>query len=86
MDIALARLENGMRVVAVPMPAMFSVTVSVLLAVGSRDEDEDEAGSAHLIEHMLFKGTPRRPSAEIISETIERVGGMMNAGTDKEQT
>lgn len=86
MDIALARLDNGLRVVAVPMPGMFSVAVSVQFAVGSRDEDDAEAGSAHLIEHMLFKGTPRRPSAEIISETIERVGGMMNAGTDKEQT
>ncbi len=86
MDVTVARLDNGVRVVAVPMPSMFSATVSVLLDVGSRHETDAQAGSAHLIEHMLFKGTRRRPTAEIISETIERVGGMMNAGTDKEQT
>jgi predicted Zn-dependent peptidase len=86
MDITVAHLDNGLQVVAVPMPGMFSATVSVLLKVGSRDETEVQAGSAHLIEHMLFKGTRRRPTAAIISETIERVGGMMNAGTDKDQT
>jgi predicted Zn-dependent peptidase len=86
MDITVAGLDNGLQVVAVPMPGMYSVTISVLLNVGSRHETEAQAGSAHLIEHMLFKGTRRRPSAAIISETIERVGGMMNAGTDKDQT
>ncbi len=86
MDFTQARLDNGMRVVAAPMPGMYSVTISVLIGVGSRHERAPEAGSAHLIEHMLFKGTPSRPSAEVISETIERAGGMMNAGTDQELT
>ena len=86
MDYTLARLDNGLQVVAAPMPWMYSVTASVIVGVGSRHERPPEAGSAHLIEHMLFKGTQRRPSAEAISETIERVGGMLNASTDKELT
>lgn len=86
MDYRLSTLGNGVRVVTTTMPGMYSVTLSVFLAVGSRHERPEDAGSAHLVEHMLFKGTPRRPTAEVISETIERVGGMMNASTDKEMT
>lgn len=86
MDVRVSRLANGLQVVTASMPAMYSVALSVFIGVGSRFERDDEAGSAHLIEHMLFKGTDRRPTAEAISETIERVGGVMNASTDKEQT
>src|SRR5664279_1997251 len=86
MEYYVTTLDNGLRVITAPMPGMYSVTVAVNVAVGSRFEADVEAGSAHLIEHMLFKGTERRPTAEIISDTIERVGGMLNASTDKELT
>jgi predicted Zn-dependent peptidase len=86
MDFLTTTLDNGMRVITAPMPGMYSVTVAANVTVGSRFEDDSEAGSAHLVEHMLFKGTERRPSAEIISDTIERVGGVLNASTDKELT
>lgn len=86
MEFRVTQLDNGLQVVTAPMPGMYSVTVSVFVGAGSRHERDQDAGSAHLIEHMLFKGTARRPSAEAISETIERVGGMMNAATDKEET
>ncbi len=86
MDYQVTTLDNGLRVITAPMPGMYSVTVAVNVTVGSRYEASEEAGSAHLIEHMLFKGTERRPTAEIISETIERVGGILNASTDKELT
>ncbi len=79
-------LPNGLRLVVTPMPGRYSVTVAVFLGVGSRYEDDKRAGSSHLLEHMLFKGTVRRPTAESISETIESVGGSMNASTDKEVT
>ncbi len=79
-------LPNGLRLVVTPMPGRYSVTVAVFLGVGSRYEDDKRAGSSHLLEHMLFKGTARRPTAESISETIESVGGSMNASTDKEVT
>jgi len=79
-------LPNGLRVVHVPMPAMGSVTVAVFVGLGSRYEPSGEAGSSHLIEHMLFKGTERRRSAAEISATLESVGGILNASTDKEAT
>jgi predicted Zn-dependent peptidase len=79
-------LPNGLRVVHVPMPAMGSVTVAVFVGLGSRYEPSEEAGSSHLIEHMLFKGTERRRSAAEISATLESVGGILNASTDKEAT
>lgn len=80
------RLSNGLRVVLAPMPHVYSTTVAVYVGTGSRYESEEEAGSSHLLEHMLFKGTERRPTAQEISEAIERVGGAMNASTDKEAT
>lgn len=79
-------LSNGLRVVHVPMPAMRSVAVAIFVGVGSRYEAEPEAGVCHLIEHMLFKGTARRPAAADISATIDSVGGILNAGTEKETT
>src|SRR5690348_13575729 len=68
------------------MPDRYSATVAMYVATGSRYESAPEAGSSHLIEHMLFKGTERRPTAEAISDAIEAVGGSMNASTDKEAT
>ncbi len=79
-------LDNGLRVVTIPMPSMYSASVAIYLAVGSRFEDDGRAGSSHLLEHMLFKGTTRRPSAQIISETIEGTGGVLDASTGKEET
>src|SRR5947209_14234393 len=79
-------LPNGLRIIHVPMPAMRSASIVVFVGVGSRHEVERDAGSAHLIEHMLFKGTTRRPRARDVSETLDAVGGMLNASTDKELT
>ena len=53
--------------------------------MGSRDENEDEQGMAHFIEHMLFKGTNKRRSSQIINR-LEDVGGELNAYTSKEET
>mgnify|MGYP001555513469 FL=1 len=55
------RLDNGLRVLTVPDPGADTVTVHVTYLVGSRHEDYGEKGMAHLLEHMLFKGTPRHP-------------------------
>jgi predicted Zn-dependent peptidase len=79
-------LENGLRVVTSEMPHTRSVTISVLVGVGSRYESADEGGISHYIEHMVFKGTERRPTPEEISVTVEGVGGVMNAGTEQELT
>jgi predicted Zn-dependent peptidase len=79
-------LPNGLRVLVAPMPHTRSVTVALFFAVGSRYEAAHEQGIAHLVEHMLFKGSARYPTAQVISETIEGVGGLLNAATDKELT
>ena len=77
-------LANGMRVVTSTLPHTRSVSVIVLVRAGSRYENEPEAGIAHVFEHMLFKGSKKWPTAQIVSESIEGVGGSMNASTDKE--
>jgi predicted Zn-dependent peptidase len=79
-------LANGLRILSAPMPATRSVSVSIYAGAGSRYETPEEAGISHLLEHLLFKGTERRPTAQQISELIDGVGGVMNAGTDRELT
>ncbi len=79
-------LDNGLRIITATMPHTQAVSISFFIGVGSRYETEAEAGISHFIEHLLFKGTPKRPTAWEISETIEGVGGILNGGTDKELT
>jgi predicted Zn-dependent peptidase len=82
----LTTLENGLRVLTVTMPHLQSVSLGFFVGVGSRYESDALAGSSHFIEHMLFKGTPRRPSALEIAEAIEGKGGICNASTGVEST
>ena len=79
-------LPNGLRVLTSAMPHTHSVALSVYVGTGSRYERDEEAGISHILEHMLFKGTARRPSAKEIAETIDGVGGVINAVTDREYT
>src|SRR5262245_46377786 len=67
------------------MPHVRSVTVGVWLARGSRHESDAESGAAHFVEHMLFKGTTSR-SAREIAQTIDSIGGQLDAFTAKEYT
>jgi predicted Zn-dependent peptidase len=85
-DFTKTVLPNGLRVVSSCLPHTRSVSISIFIGAGSRYETDDMAGVSHFLEHMLFKGTRRRPSAREISEEIEGIGGIMNAGTDKELT
>ena len=77
-------LDNGLRVITSTMPHICSVSIGIFIGIGSRYETETEAGVSHFIEHLLFKGTTKRPTARIISEAIEGVGGVLNGGTGKE--
>lgn len=79
-------LANGVRVLSYTMPHVRSASMILTYNVGSRQESDSIAGISHFIEHMLFKGTPKRPSPERIAEQIEGVGGMLNAYTSREQT
>jgi len=80
------RLPNGLRLITAPMPQARSVAISVYVGAGSRYETQAEAGISHFIEHLCFKGTAKRPSAQLISEAIDGVGGILNAATDREYT
>ena len=79
-------LDNGLRLLTAPMPHARSASVVIFLGVGSRYEAPAESGLSHFIEHMLFKGTARRPAARDISTTIEGVCGLLNAVTSQETT
>lgn len=79
-------LPNGLRVVTSSLPHTRSASISFFVGAGSRYERDEEAGVSHFLEHMLFKGTRRRPDPQQISEEIEGVGGLLNASTDKELT
>ncbi|MEN9711652.1 MAG: hypothetical protein RL441_1644 [Actinomycetota bacterium] len=78
-------LPGGLRVITEFVPGVRSVSLGIWAGVGSRDETPAMAGSAHFLEHLLFKGTPTR-SALDISASIDAVGGEMNAFTSKEYT
>ncbi len=79
-------LDNGLRIVTATMPHTHSASICIFVGVGSRYESELKGGVSHFIEHMMFRGTRKRPTAREISEAIEGVGGTLNAGTDKEMT
>ena len=83
---ALHRLPTGARLIAAPMRERRSAAVAFMFSVGSRHEDAPSAGLSHFIEHVVFKGGGRFPTARAISEAIESVGGSINAATDKEAT
>ncbi len=68
------------------MPGLESVTVTVWVKTGSRNEDGKVGGISHFLEHMVFKGSKKRPSAKAISETVDAIGGEFNAGTSKDWT
>jgi len=82
----LTTLDNGLRVLTVAMPHLQSVSLGFFMGVGSRFESDGIAGASHFIEHMLFKGTARRPTARDIVEAIEGRGGVFNASTGLETT
>lgn len=78
-------LNNGLRLVYENIPYVRSVSVGIWVGTGSRNETLENNGISHFIEHMLFKGTKNR-SAKQIAETIDAIGGQINAFTGKECT
>jgi predicted Zn-dependent peptidase len=78
-------LSNGVRVLTESMPQMVSTTIGIWVENGSRYEVGAQNGVSHFIEHVLFKGTSTRTAAQI-AESIDAVGGVLNAFTGKEYT
>lgn len=79
------KLDNGIRVIMEKIPYVNSVSIGVIIDNGSAKEDKYNNGVSHFIEHMLFKGTNKR-SAKDIAESIDNIGGQLNAFTSKEST
>jgi predicted Zn-dependent peptidase len=86
MQGTVTTLSNGVTLVVTPIDHVHSVSVIYYIRVGSRYESDAQAGMSHLIEHMLFKGTERYPTARGLSEAVENLGGDFNGGTGKEIT
>jgi predicted Zn-dependent peptidase len=80
------KLPNGLNVFLLPLKDAESVTVTVLTHVGSRYEDPNKAGMSHYLEHVFFKGSKKYPTAQILSEAVDAIGGDWNAMTSKETT
>ena len=79
-------LKNKTKVILVPLTGTESVTVLVMFPVGSRYETKELQGAAHFIEHLMFKGTKKRPNTLVLTKEIDRLGAEYNAMTGKETT
>jgi len=86
MEFQKSILKSGARVVFGPISGIETVTIEILVAAGSKYETNKNNGISHFLEHMMFKGTKKRPSARAIAQTLDRVGGEYNAFTSKENT
>ena len=79
-------LANGLRILTASMPHTRSVAMSIYVGAGSRYETPAQAGLAHFIEHLCFKGTEHHPTPQSLSRVIDGIGGSINAATDRELT
>jgi len=86
MNYKLHHLSSGLRVLTIPMPNLESATLTVWVKTGSRNEEKRVNGISHFLEHMVFKGSKKRPSAKQISEAVDSIGGEFNAATSKDWT
>jgi predicted Zn-dependent peptidase len=79
-------LPGGPRVITSRLPGALSVSIAAYVLAGSRLESPEEAGAAHFMEHITFKGTAAYPTTRLVSEAVEGIGGSFNAATDREST
>ncbi|MBP7832026.1 MAG: insulinase family protein [Candidatus Pacebacteria bacterium] len=86
MKISTHELKNGVRLVSVFMPESLSQTTMILQRIGSNNETDEDAGIAHFLEHMCFKGTTKRPSALQIVRDFDALGAHINAFTSNQYT
>ncbi len=79
-------LSNGLKIITVPMTDNPAVTILVMVSTGSKYEKKETNGLSHFLEHMVFKGTPKRPKSIDISKELESLGAQYNAFTSQEYT
>lgn len=85
-EVTRATLDNGLRAVAVPLPHLHTATITVVAKAGPRYETPASNGVSHLVEHMLFRGTPTHPTAFAMNRAIESLGGLLEGETHVDQT
>lgn len=83
--VTKSKLSNGLRIVTERIESVKSISVGIWVKTGSRNETPEQAGVTHFLEHMLFKGTEKRSAFEI-AQSMESVGGYLNAFTSSEYT
>ncbi len=81
-----SKLPNGVRVLVAPLRDTQAVTVMVFVKVGSRYEARVLNGASHFLEHLMFKGTQRRPDTLTLSKELDSIGAEFNAFTSKDHT
>lgn len=87
MTVKETTLKNGLRIVTAKLADSRSLTVNIMVGTGSRYEDYPvNGGVSHFLEHLLFKGSPKYPSAQAIAEAVDAVGGYNNAYTGEDVT
>ena len=82
----ISKLKNGINLVKVPLKGSKAVTVMAMFPVGSRYEGKKISGASHFVEHMMFKGTKKRPTHLDISRELDSLGAEYNAFTSKDFT
>jgi predicted Zn-dependent peptidase len=80
------KLDNGLTIIGIPLKDSKTTTVLTLVGVGSRYESDNEQGLSHFLEHMMFKGTKKRPNAKVIAQELDGLGASYNAFTSYEYT
>ena len=85
MTTSISELGNGLKIATRSISHATTLSVGIWVNAGARDEQDDEQGIAHMLEHMAFKGTKRR-DAQAIATEVENVGAFMNAHTSREET
>ncbi len=83
---SVSKLKNGLKVIKTPMPGTKTVTAMLILPVGSRYEHKEISGASHFVEHLMFKGTKKRPTALDLSRELDAYGAEFNAFTSQEYT
>jgi len=79
-------LDNQLRLLLIPQEKAKTMTLLVLVGAGSKYETKEINGISHFLEHMLFKGTKKRPTSLEVASVLDRIGGSYNAFTDREYT
>jgi predicted Zn-dependent peptidase len=85
-DVRTHRLDNGLRVLTIHRPHLHRAVTAVYVHVGSRHERPRHNGLSHFLEHMLFRGSATLPSAALVNDAVESLGGSMNAATHSDFT